>query len=121
VRSSFLSSHAIQHVVIFSPLVVSSRGDPCWSWGVRNGLLTKRKHASPASDSFSVALDLKQSSLVALFGRVVDWTSYVVCNPYVISMACTVLLLWPGRRDASMVWTVCLSMLVSMIHICLRQ
>jgi hypothetical protein len=29
------------------------------------------------------------------------------------------LLLWLGHCDASMVWTKCLSMLVSMVHLCL--
>jgi hypothetical protein len=29
----------------------------------------------------------------------------------------TMLLLWPERWDDSMVWTMCLSMLVSMIHL----
>jgi hypothetical protein len=33
-------------------------------------------------------------------------------------MAWTMLLLWPGSWNDSMVWTICLSMLDSMMHIC---
>jgi hypothetical protein len=39
--------------------------------------------------------------------------------PTVSLLAWTMLLLWPERWDDSMVWTMCLSMLVSMIHLCL--
>jgi hypothetical protein len=39
-------------------------------------------------------------SLVAVFGRDVNCAFYVVQDPYVISMAWTMLLLWPGRCDA---------------------
>jgi hypothetical protein len=37
--------------------------------------------------------------------------------PMVFPMAWTMLLLWPERCDDSMVWTMCLSMLVSMTHL----
>jgi hypothetical protein len=37
--------------------------------------------------------------------------------PMVSLMAWTMLLLWPKRWDGSMVWNMCLSMLVSMMHL----
>jgi hypothetical protein len=43
----------------------------------------------------------------------------VVYDPHGFSYGLSMLLLWPDRWDASMVWTMCLSMLVSMIHQCL--
>jgi hypothetical protein len=39
-------------------------------------------------------------ALVAVFGRDVNCAFYVVQDPYVISMAWTMLLLWPERCDA---------------------
>jgi hypothetical protein len=39
--------------------------------------------------------------------------------PVVYPVAWTMLLLWPERWDDSMVWTMCLSMLAPMIHLCL--
>jgi hypothetical protein len=41
----------------------------------------------------------------------------VVYDPHGVSITWTMLLLWPGHCDASIVWTMCLSMLVSMVHL----
>jgi hypothetical protein len=67
---------------------------------------------------FNVGNSVLALELVALLGRVVDCAFYVAYDPCVISMACKLLLLWPGRCGASMVWTMCLHMLVSMLYLC---
>jgi hypothetical protein len=56
---------------------------------------------------------------VAVLSCVVDCAFFVAYDPYDIAMAWTMLLLWPGRCGASMVYTLCLPMLVSVIHPCL--
>jgi hypothetical protein len=54
-----------------------------------------------------------------VLGRVVGCAFFVAYDPYVTSMACTMLrpwlLLWPNLCGASMIWTMCLPTLVSVI------
>jgi hypothetical protein len=52
-------------------------------------------------------------ALVAVFSRVVDCGFQLVLDPYDFPMDLTMLLLWSRRCDASMVQTMCLSVLVS--------